>query len=251
MIFNRLIPSLLLKGGRLVKGVRYHDHRDAGNPVTTARAHNAQGADELVLIDIEASRLGRPPDLQTVVQVAAECLMPLTVGGGIGSVETAKACMDNGADKLLITTAAYERPEIIAELAHVYGNQSVVVGIDVVETRDGWRLYDHRVSAPVNRRDWIDWAKRCVTLGAGEMRLMAVSREGMRGGMDVELFRELIREINVPVILEGGAGTLEHLDDAMKAGCTSVAVGTLLVFSDNNLMKVKRHLVNNGHRMRI
>lgn len=177
--------------------------------------------------------------------------MPLTVGGGIKSAETAKACMDNGADKLLVTTAAYDTPELINELAHIYGNQAVVLGVDIVNTLDGWRLYDHRRTAPLNDLHWLSWIKVGVERGVGEIRLMAVSREGTRTGMDLELFGSLAREVNVPIILEGGAGSLEHLDEAMRAGCSAVAVGTLLVFSDNNLMKVKRYLANAGHRMRI
>lgn len=251
MVFNRLIPSLLLKDGRLVKGVRYRDLRDAGNPMTTARAHNAQGADELILVDIEASRRQAPPDLETIRAVARECFMPLTVGGGIASREIAKACMDNGADKLLLTTVAYDRPELIDELAHIYGNQSVVLGVDVVDTPTGWKLYDHRHTAPVIGRSWLDWAREGIQRGVGEIRLVAVSKEGTRSGMDLALFGVLAAEVTVPIILEGGGGSLADLDEVMRAGCTSVAVGTLLVFSDNNLMKVKRYLANAGHRMRI
>ncbi len=251
MIRNRLIPSLLLMNGRLVKGIRYHGHRDAGNPVTTVRAHNAQGADELLLIDIHASCTGAEPDADTIRKVSRECSVPLTVGGGIKSAAIAKVCMDNGADKVLITSSTYDRPELINELVDVYGNQAVVLGLDIVETDDGWKLYDHRCNAPINAESWLAWTKASVARGAGEIRLMAVSREGMRNGLDLDLYRALAREVRVPIILEGGSGTLEHLDEAMKAGCTSIAVGTMLVFSDNNLVKVKRYLANAGHRMRI
>lgn len=251
MIFNRLIPSLLLKGGRLVKGVRYSDLRDAGSPVTTVRAHNAQGADELMLLDIEASRNKTLPDLATIRAVAQECFMPLTVGGGIIDKSVAKACMESGADKLLLTTAVYDRPELIDELAGIYGNQSIVLGVDIVETPEGWKLYDHRRMAPINDRHWFDWIKENIARGVGELRLMAVSREGTRTGMDCELFQTIVHDVNVPIILEGGAGTLEHLHQAMTAGCRAVAVGTLLVFSDNNLIKVKRYLANAGHAMRL
>lgn len=251
MVFNRLIPSLLLQAGRLRKGVRYRNHRDAGNPVTTARAHNAQGADELILLDIEASRSNRPPDFQTVSEVAKECSMPLTVGGGVSNREIAKQCMDNGADKLLVTTGAYDDPGLIGSLADIYGNQAIVLGADVVDTRDGWRLFDHRRNAPLQTPDPLDWIRENVQRGAGEIRLMAVSREGTRTGMHTELFRWVASAVNVPIVLEGGAGSLADLDEAMKHGCTAVAVGSLLVFSDNNLFKVKRYLANAGHRMRV
>lgn len=251
MLTQRLIPSLLLKERRLVKGVTYGNWRDAGNPATTARVHSAQGADELLLMDIEASRLGRGPDLETVAVVAKECSMPLTVGGGVTSVEIGLACLAHGADKLCVTTTALDRPELLTELAHRFGRQAVVLGLDVIRRGKQRFVYDHRSGKPVPDRDWRDWLKEGVARGAGEIRLMAVDREGTRTGMDSELLAEAAGLVDVPVILEGGAGALGDLDHAMKSGADAVAVGTLLVFSDNNLSKVKRFLRGAGHTMRI
>ena len=143
MLTRRFMPSLLLKKGRLVKGSRYRDHRDAGQPETIARAHNAQGADEMMLLDIEASPEGRGPDLDAIAKVAYECFMPLTVGGGIRSVEIARACMERGADKVILTMTALESPELITDLAHLLGDQAVVAGVDVIRVGGQWRLYDH------------------------------------------------------------------------------------------------------------
>lgn len=251
MLTQRLIPSLLLKERRLVKGVTYGAWRDAGNPATTARVHSAQGADELLLMDIEASRLGRGPDLETIALVARECSMPLTVGGGITSVEVGRACMAHGADKLCVTSVALDRPEILTELAHLFGRQAIVLGLDVLRRGQDRFVYDHRSGKSVPGRDWRAWLKEGVARGAGEVRLMAVDREGTRAGMDSELLAEAAGLVDVPIILEGGAGALGDLDRAMKAGADAVAVGTLLVFSDNNLSKVKRFLRGAGHAMRI
>lgn len=248
MLTRRLIPSMLLKEGRLVKGTRFRDYRDAGNPKTTARAHNAQGADELVLLDIEAARLGRGPDLPAIRMVAAECFMPLTVGGGIRSVEDARDCMDAGADKISVTSGALDDPDLITRLAKVYGAQAVQLGVDITDDGGTPRLYDHRHEK--NLPDPMDWIRRGVALGAGEVRLTAVHREGTRTGMDLDLLARVQALVNVPVILEGGAGDLEHLGAALKAGADGIAVGTMLVFSDNNLVKIKSFLAAEGHDMR-
>lgn len=250
MLTRRLIPSLLLKGGRLVKGTRYRDHRDAGNPNTTARAHNAQGADELILLDIDASREGRGPDLEAIRTVARECYMPLTFGGGIRSVEDARACMDAGADKLCLTTTALDDPDLITRLARVFGSQAVVLGVDVTGDATHPILFDHRTRMTVPDMDPIEWMRRGVDLGAGEIRLMAVDREGTREGMDTALLKLVRGAVSVPVIAEGGAGDLDHLAAAMTAGADGIAVGTMLVFSDNNLVKIKRYLAAAGHDMR-
>jgi cyclase len=250
-VLKRIIPSLLLRGGRLVKGVTYADHRDAGRPDTTARAHNAQGADELLLIDIDASRERREPDLASVAAVARACFMPLTVGGGIRSVATGQKCLRAGADKICLTTAALDDPGLIGQLARVFGAQAIVVGIDVISTDDGRRLFDHRNGRVVPEIGWQDWLRRAVGEGAGEIRLMAVEREGGRAGLDTELLHDALALVQVPIILEGGAGSLDQVAAAMKAGADAVALGTMLVFSDNNIFKVKSFLKNTGLEVRL
>ncbi len=250
-MLKRIIPSLLLRGGRLVKGVNYADHRDAGRPDTTARAHNAQGADELLLIDIDASREKREPDFVSVAAVARACFMPLTVGGNIASVETAQRCMNAGADKICVTTTALDDPGLIGKLAHVFGAQAIVIGIDVTTAAAGRRLYDHRTGKAVPGLVWKEWLKRAVGEGAGEVRLMAVDREGTRTGLDMALLEEASGLVEVPIILEGGAGSLDQVADAMRKGADAVALGTMLVFSDNNIFKVKSFLKNAGLEMRL
>jgi imidazole glycerol-phosphate synthase subunit HisF len=250
-MLKRIIPSLLLRGGRLVKGVAYAHHRDAGRPDTTARAHNAQGADELLLLDIDAGRERREPDLPSVAAVARACFMPLTVGGGIRTLATAQRCMNAGADKICLTTTALDDPGLIGRLAHVFGAQAIVIGLDVITTSDGRCLYDYRTGRTIKGVAWDEWLKRSVGEGAGEVRLMAVDREGTRKGLDTALLADASALVDVPIILEGGAGSLDQVAAAMRAGADAVALGTMLVFSDNNIFKVKSFLKNAGLEMRL
>ncbi len=233
----------------MAKGERFASYQDAGLPHTTARAYIAQGADEILLLDVDASRVGRGPDLDAVRAVAAECQVPLTVGGGIRTVADGHACMAAGADKLCVTMTALDRSDLITELAEIFGSQAVVLGIDVLTDDGARRLYDHRNGDMVGR-DPLAWARDGIARGAGEIRLMAVDREGTRRGMDLDLLEAVRHAVQVPIVLEGGAGTLEHLDAAFAAGADGVAVGTMLVFSDNNLVKIKRYLADRGRNVR-
>jgi imidazole glycerol-phosphate synthase subunit HisF len=245
-MLKRIIPSLLLRGGRLVKGVAYADHRDAGRPDTTARAHNAQGADELLLLDIDACRENRDPDFATIASVARECFMPLMVGGGIRSVDAAKRCLDSGADKICVTSTALDDPSLIGRLAHLFGSQAVVLGLDVFNTGRSRKLYDHRTGCALQGLDWKAWLKRGVAEGAGEIRLMSVDREGTRAGLDLDLLADASSLVDVPIILEGGAGSLQQVTEAFRSGADAVALGTMLVFSDNNIFKIRAFGKNAG-----
>jgi cyclase len=251
VIRRRIIPSLLLRGGRLVKGVRFADHRDAGHPVTTARAHNAQGADELILIDIDASRERRLPDFDLVARIAAECFMPLTVGGGLRSADDARRCLDAGADKVLVNSGASDTPGLIETLAHLLGSQAVVLAVDVVDRGGGFHLFDYRGGTVLRSPDPLAWIRDGVARGAGEIRLMFVDREGTRRGFELDFSARVLDAVRVPVILEGGAGALTHLHAALEAGMDALALGTMLVFSDNNLVKVRRYLASAGYAVRV
>ena len=250
-MLKRVIPSLLLRNGRLVKGVTYDRHRDAGRPETTARAHNAQGADELLLLDIDAGREGREPDLATIAAVARACFMPLTVGGGIRTLETAHRCMEAGADKICLTSTALDDPSLIGRLARMFGAQAIVLGVDVITTNRRRLLYDHRARRAVEGIEWDEWLKRGVSEGAGEVRIMAVDREGTRTGLDLALLTDASALVDVPIIIEGGAGSLDQVAAAMRGGADAVALGTMLVFSDNNIHKVKSFLKNAGLEIRL
>ena len=249
-MWPRIIPSLLLCGGRLVKGRRFAEYQDAGRPDTTARAHNAQGADELLLLDIQGWRSEEGPDVAAIRQVASECYMPLTVGGGVDSLDKAHRVMDAGADKICLTAPALESPDLIEKLAYTYGSQAVVLGVDVCRVDGTLALYDHR-TRQVLVRDPLAWIDAGIGRGAGEIRLMSVEREGGRQGMDIDLLTRVLERVQVPVILEGGAGAFEHVAEAIKAGASGVGLGALLVFSDANIVKIKRFLANSGLELRL
>jgi len=215
----RIIPSLLLLNGRLVKGRYGKDYRDAGHPVTTVRSLCAQGADEILLLDIAEDA----PHWDVLEAVADECTVPLTFGGGIRTSEDARSAFQAGADKIFINSA---RHGFIRDLVGKCGRQAVVAGIDVE---------DHAESIA-----------ECG--GAGELRALSMLREGSRSGFDLRLIRQ---SLDTPLILEGGAGKLQHIADAFRAGASAVALGTMLVFGDNNIVKIKRYLAKEGFPVRL
>lgn len=249
MPYIRIIPSLLFADGRLVKGVRFADWRDAGSPASTIRAHNAQKADELILLDIMATREGRGPAAALLEPIALEAELPLVVGGGIRSLEDAAGCFAAGADKVALGAALRRRPELAGEIAERYGSQAIVACLDVVREGGGYRLYDY-LSGTALEQDWLAHARRLVEAGVGEFRLMRVDREGMRESLDAEAWHALRAAVPVPIILEGGAADLTSVLDAVSAGVDSVGLGTMLVFSDNNIIQIKRHLKNAGAHVR-
>ena len=249
MPYPRVIAGLLLRGGRLVKGVRYRDHRDAGDPRATVRMLAAQGIDEIVLLDIEAASGRRAPDLEKISAAALDCTVPLTAGGGVTSADMAAECLSRGADKVMVTTGALDRPGLVDELARRFGSQAVVVGVDVWGAEDPV-LCDHRAPGRVVGRDWCAWVSEVVQRGAGEIRLCAVDHEGTRNGLAFALYDRAAAAVDVPIVLEGGAGSLAHLDAALAHGIDAVAIGTMLTFSDNNIFKIKEYLASRGHAVR-
>jgi cyclase len=250
-MYQRIIPSLLIKGNRLVKGIRFGSFRDAGNPRTTARAYSNQSADELLVLDISASKKQRMPDIEQIRLIADECFVPLTVGGGIRSVDDALACLDSGADKVCLNTAAIDNPTLIQELAHKLGSQAIVVSIDLVKKTDGsFGLYDHRCNKMVLAKDPLLWAAKCAEWGAGEIRIMNVEREGTLRGFDLEAYRSIRERVDIPIVVEGGAGELTDLEAAINLGVNGVAIGAMLVFSDANLVKIRQYLLSRSANVR-
>jgi len=250
-MYKRLIPSILLSEGRLVKGERYKDYRDAGSPATTGRAHNAQSADELVVCDVQASKTASEPDYKLLKTIAEECFMPLTIFGNISSIDRASKCMEVGSDKIGLTSAALDNPSLIEYLAKQYGSQAIVLGIDVIKTPSGeYKLYDHRTNAIYEDKEVLEWVSIAVQNGCGELRVMNVDREGSLSGLDTDLYDYINEQVNIPIILEGGAGTLKHIEDAYKHGVNAIALGAMLVFSDANLVKIRQHMRSNGVKLR-
>jgi imidazole glycerol-phosphate synthase subunit HisF len=259
MLCKRLIPCLDVHGGRVVKGVRFVDLRDAGDPVEAARAYDAQGADELVFLDITASHEEREIMLDVVRRTAEGIYMPLTVGGGVRSIEDIRTLLRAGADKVSLNTAALERPELIREAAQRFGSQCIVVAIDakrITAKRDPglplrWSVFTHGGRRPTGR-DAVAWAREVETLGAGEILLTSMDRDGTGDGYDLELTRAVSEAVTVPVIASGGAGSLEDLRTGVVEGkADAVLVASMFHFGRHTIGEAKAYLRDRGVAVRL
>ena len=251
MLCKRLIPCLDVKDGRVVKGVRFVDLRDAGDPVEAAQAYDAQGADELVFLDITASHEDRRIMLDVVRRTAEGIYMPLTVGGGIRSIEDVRRLLRAGADKVSLNTAALGRPELIREAAERFGSQCIVVAIDAKRRRQGFEVYTHGGRQPTGR-DAIAWAREAETLGAGEILLTSMDRDGTRHGYDLELTRAIAEAVSVPVIASGGVGGLQHLYEGLTTGrADAVLAASIFHFGEHTIPEAKAYLRARGVPVRL
>ena len=250
----RIIPCLDVADGRVVKGIRFRDHRDVGEIVDHALRYRDEGADELVFYDITASADGRSLDTDWVRRVSAVIDIPFSVAGGIRDVDTAARCLSAGADKVSINSPALERPELIADLADAFGRQCVVLGIDSLRSAAGdWRIkqYTGRPDATQDAgRETIAWAVEATALGAGEIVLNCMDRDGVRGGYDLEQLRALIAAVDVPVVISGGAGTLADFADAFAAGASGALAAS--VFHDRRIAipDLKKYLASQSIEVR-
>ncbi len=253
MLSRRIIPCLDVTGGRVVKGVRFKELRDAGDPVACAKAYQDQGADELVFLDITASSDEREIMHRVVEETASECFMPLTVGGGLRSVENIRQMLNAGADKVSLNTAAILQPELVAESSRRFGNQCIVVAIDAKREPDGqsWRVYTHGGRKPTDL-DAVSWARRVVELGAGEILLTSMDADGTKAGYDVGLTRRVSDAVTVPVIASGGAGEMEHFRDVLDEGrASAVLAASLFHFGVYKIADVKAYLAEAGLPVRL
>jgi cyclase len=250
----RVIPCLDVTGGRVVKGTNFVDLRDAGDPVELAARYDAEGADELVFLDITASSDDRDTTVDMVFRVAEQVYIPFTVGGGIRSLEDARRMLRAGADKVSVNTAAVQRPELIAEIAAEFGSQCVVCAIDAKRrgpsVDDGYEVYLHGGRTPTGI-DAIGWAQRAVGLGAGEILLTSMDRDGTGEGFDLELTRAISDAVNVPVIASGGVGTLGHLVDGVVAGgADAVLAASIFHFREHTIGEAKAAMTAAGVTVR-
>lgn len=245
MLAKRIIPCLDVKDGRVVKGVHFVNLRDAGDPVEQARIYDEMGADELVFLDITASPEGRKTTANMVRSVADEIFLPLTVGGGIRTVEDMRAILLAGADKVSINTAAVKNPEILSAGAERFGSQCIVLAIDAKrQPEDWWEVYTHGGRTPTGI-DALEWAKRGVSLGAGEILLTSMDADGALAGYDIHLTKAVSDIVNVPIIASGGAGSLEHFAHVLTEGNADAALAASL-FHDKVMTvgQVKRYLID-------
>ena len=248
----RVIPCLDVDGGRVVKGVNFENLRDAGDPVELARRYDDEGADELTFLDISASHEGRATTLEIVSRTAEEVFIPLTVGGGVSSVDDVDRLLRAGADKVAVNTAAIQRPELVAEIADRFGNQVLVLSLDVRRadgTPSGFEVTTHggRKSAGL---DAIDWVTRAAELGAGEILLNAMDADGTRAGFDLDVIRLVRAAVSVPVIASGGAGRAADFPPAVDAGADAVLAATVVHFGTVSIHEVKQALAEAGHPVR-
>jgi imidazole glycerol-phosphate synthase subunit HisF len=248
---KRIIPCLDVLEGRVVKGIQFVGLRDAGDPVEQAVRYDRERADELVFLDITASHEGRASMLDVIRRTAESIFIPFTVGGGVTSVADFNAILGAGADKVGVNTAALREPELIARAAERFGTQCVVVAIDARATEDAgrWEVFTHggRRSAGL---DAVEWAARAESLGAGEILLTSMDTDGTRAGYDIDLIRAVTSAVGIPVIASGGAGTLQHLHEALDAGAHAVLAASIFHFGETSVGEAREFLKRQGHAVR-
>ena len=250
MLKIRIIPCLDVKNGRVVKGVNFVNLVDAGDPVEAAQAYDEAGADELCFLDITASHENRSILLDVVKRTAEKCFMPLTVGGGVRTNEDIKMLLDSGADKVSINTSAITNPNFIKEASEAFGSQCIVVAIDAKRNSDGWQIFTHGGREPTGL-DPIDFAKKAEFLGAGEILLTSMDRDGTKKGYDTNLLNKITKTLEIPVIASGGVGNIDHLIDGIKeGGASAVLAASIFHFGEITIKEVKDKLSEEGLSVR-
>jgi imidazole glycerol-phosphate synthase subunit HisF len=250
MLAKRIIPCLDVKAGRVVKGVKFLELRDAGDPVEIARFYDQEGADELCFLDITASHEQRGIILDVVARTAEQVFMPLTVGGGINEVDEIRALLRAGADKTSINTGAVKRPEFVRQAAEMFGSQCIVVAIDAKRVGDHWEVFTHGGRNPTGI-DASDWAERMEKYGAGEILLTSMDRDGTKAGYDLALTRTISERVAIPVIASGGVGNMEHIYDGLTQGGASAALAaSVFHFREFSIADCKKYLQNRGVTVR-
>ena len=253
---KRIIPCLDVENGRVVKGVQFVDIRDAGDPVEVAKRYDEQGADEITFLDITASHEGRETTIHTVEAIAEQVFIPLTVGGGIRTIEDIRNMLNAGADKTAINSAAIYNPEFVKEAAEKFGSQCIVIAIDAKKvSEDGepgkWEIFTHGGRKPTGI-DVVEWAVRMTNYGAGEVLLTSMDQDGVKSGFDIELTRAVSEAVNVPVIASGGVGNLQHLADGVTHGkADAVLAASIFHFGEHTVEEAKLHMQEQGIEVRI
>lgn len=251
MIKTRLIPTLLLKQGRMVKGRQFGGFRDTGHPVKAAQVYNDQYVDELIFLDIGAARAGTATDFEIIAKVSENVFMPFTVGGGIRSLDDIARALYYGADKVALTTAAVETPALLEQAAHRYGNQCLVIGLDISYQNGEPRLMTHSGSQ-MTGLDPVAFAREAVARGAGELLVHCIDRDGMMQGYDIPMIARISAAVDVPVIALGGAGKLDDFATAIReGGASAVSASSIFHFTDQSPIKVRNYLKYQGFHVRV
>jgi len=251
MLTKRIIPCLDVMNGRVVKGINFQDLRDTGDPVVNAKTYEEQMADELCFLDITASHERRRTILKVVESVAREVFMPLTVGGGIRTKEDIRDILRSGADKVSINTSAIESPEFIEEVSEIFGSQCICIAIDAKRKGNGFEVYTYGGRKPTGV-DAKEWAEQVEKLGAGEILLTSMDRDGTRMGFDIELTRTISEAVNIPVIASGGVGSLEHLYEGLVDGkADAVLAASIFHYREHTIIEAKQYLRDRGVMVRL
>lgn len=248
MLAKRVIPSMLVRGRTLVKGQRYDSWRSIGHALQAAKIHASRGVDELLILDISATAENRGPDLTMVEELSAGCFIPITVGGGVRTLDDIRNLLLAGADKVAICTAAYENPMFIRQAAERFGSQAVVVALDVL---CGMVVVKSGKGAVGNSSKALRWAEAMAAMGAGELLLSCVERDGMMQGYDLDLIREVSQSVDIPVIASGGCGSYEHMLEAFRAGADACAAGAMFAFTDQTPRGAAQFLKSHGLEVRL
>jgi imidazole glycerol-phosphate synthase subunit HisF len=250
MLKQRIIPKFLVRGGRLVKGVRFFDNvREAGNPVSTAKVYDNYGVDEMIFVDIDATPEGRLVAGSIIERVSEEVFMPFTVGGGIRSHADIETLLKSGADKVSINSAAIDDPGFVTRAAARFGDQCIVVSIDYREEGDGRRVYG-RCGHTATALDPVEWALRMQDAHAGEILLTSIDRDGAMTGYDLDIIHALAGRLDIPLIASSGAGSLAHCMQALEAGASAITISSMFIFTDHSPIKVRTYLASNGMHVR-
>ena len=248
MNYLRIIPSLLISNGKLVKGINFKNFKNAGSPVTTVAALDSQKADEIFIIDIDCyNKKKLEPDFELLEKIAEINSTPITFGGGIKNFIMAKKAFTSGADKIFLNSIIFDDEKIIDEIALQYGNQAVVAGMNIINKNGKYFLMEDNY----NKINPIDYAKKLQKLGAGELKIIFVNLEGTKKGIDIDYSKKISDSVKIPCIFEGGIGDLDQLDLFFKSGLMSIGLGSLITFSDNNIVKIKHHLINKNFNIRV
>lgn len=246
MLAHRIIPTILSKNLKLVKGQAFSSDRICGHALQASRIHSARGVDELILLDVAATPENREPDYAMVEALSEKCFIPLGVGGGIRTMKHIKSLLNAGADKVIIGTASIEDPEFIRRATDHYGSQAITIAVDVKHGR----VFSNCGKVPTTL-DPVEWANTCERLGAGEIMLTAIERDGTMAGYDIPLIQSVSQAVSIPVVASGGAGTYEHLYQAIHAGASAVAAASIFLFTDSTPAEAARFLQNRGLEVRI
>jgi cyclase len=248
---TRILPTLLFKDNGLVKGKQFQSDRPVGSALQAIKVYNRREVDELVFLDVNASLQGRPPDFEQIDELADECFMPMTVGGGVSKVEHIRGLLAVGADKICIGSAAFSNPGLISEGARMYGRQCIVAAIDVRREDGDWRVYSHCGTRPTEHEP-AAWAREVERLGVGEIVLTSIDRDGTMSGYDLEITKRVTAAVSIPVIASGGAGHFAHMVDVLKlGGASAVAAASIFHFTEMTPREAKLFLRDSGFAMRL